>query len=86
MVDNIQKIQKKILSEGLRITAHPTRRKIIKELRKGESLSAVDLHKILDIDRYHLYHHVDLLYSKGMIYLDEEKSNGKLKYYKVVLY
>ena len=83
MVDRGHEFKKQMLTEALKVTGHPTRRKIIKELRKGESLSAVDLHKILNIDRYHLYHHVDFLCNKGLIYLDEEKSEGKLKFYKV---
>ena len=41
-----------------------------KELRKGKSLSGSDLNKILNINRYDLYHHLKVLSDNSLIFLD----------------
>ena len=76
------------LTDALKISAHPVRRNIIKELRKGGSLSASELSLLLEqnyelkIDRYNLYHHIEILSNSGLIVLDKKRSKGQINYYK----
>jgi len=73
---------KQYLSKALTVASHPVRREILKQLRKGESLSATEFTDILNIKRYNLYHHLDILYEYKLIDKDDERSNGKKIYYK----
>ena len=88
MVDSNNNSLRNYLTKALQISSHPVRRNIIKELRKGGSLSATDLSIVLEennqlkVDRYNLYHHIEKLSDNGLIVLDPEKSKGQIKYYK----
>ena len=88
MVDSNNNSLRNYLTKALQISAHPVRRNIIKELRKGGSLSASQLSVVLEekyklkVDRYNLYHHIEKLSTNGLIVLDEEETKGQIKYYK----
>ena len=55
-------------------------REILKQLRKGESLSATEFTDILNIKRYNLYHHLDILYEYKLI--DKEVFDESYKSYR----
>lgn len=71
------------LARASQVASHPTRRMIVKELRKGKSLSGADLNKKLNVDRYDLYHHLKVLKDNFLIFIDNKLSEGKRKFYKV---
>ena len=80
----------KRLNKGARIyvdaalsaATHPVRKQILK-LVKDKSMSTVDFEKRLNESRYNLYHHLNLLEETGLLKVDNEKSEGRLKYYKM---
>ena len=76
---------KQYLSNALKVASHPVRRQLLKELKKGESLSVVDISKILEIDRVNLYHHIETLENHYLIQLDDKLTKGKVKYYKIFI-
>ena len=80
----------KRLNKGARIyvdaalsaATHPVRKQILK-LVKDKSMSTADFEKQLNESRYNLYHHLNLLEETGLLKVDNEKSEGRLKYYKM---
>ena len=47
--------------------AHPTRRNLYTSLFDVEEMSTVQLQKLVDVDRYNLYHHLKKLASLGSV-------------------
>ena len=82
--NNDQRV-KQYLSGSLKAASHPVRRKILKQLRNGNSLSSTELTDILNIDRYNLYHHLNILEKYSLIQKDNEKSVGKKIFYKMYM-
>ena len=80
--ENRDRNLKQYLSKALTVASHPVRREILKQLRKGESLSSTEFTEILNIVRYNLYHHLEILEKYNLIEKDEERSIGKKIYYK----
>ena len=74
---------KQYLSTALRIASHPIIREILKILKNGDSLSTSEINKILNIDRFNLYHHLQKLKEYNLIDTDTKKSFGKKIYYKM---
>ena len=83
--ENIDRNLKQYLSKALTVASHPVRREILKQLRKGESLSSTEFTEILNIVRYNLYHHLEILEKYNLIEKDEERSIGKKIYYKILI-
>ena len=83
--NNKNKYVKQYLSTVLKVASHPIRREILKILKHGESMSTSEINKILNIDRFNLYHHLKILSDKkyNLIDIDEKKSFGKKVYYKM---
>ena len=70
------------VESALSTASHPIRRKILKHL-KNRSKSTLDLETETNEDRYNLYHHLGVLEKSGLIRIDKNKSEGKLKYYEM---
>ena len=70
------------VDSALSAATHPVRKNILKLLKK-ESLSTLDIEKNTNEDRYNLYHHLNVLENSGLIKIDNNKSEGKLKFYKM---
>lgn len=62
--------------ETLKAVAEPTRASILEHL--AEPLSVSQLARALDVPRTRLYHHIDLLRSKGLIEVVEERRVGAM--------
>ena len=50
-------------------------------MHKIEKIDLVDV--LTNEDRYNLYHHLNVLENSGLIKIDNDKSEGKLKFYKM---
>ena len=70
------------VDSALSAATHPVRKNILK-LLKNKSLSALDIEKNTNESRYNLYHHLNVLENSGLIKIDSDKSEGKLKFYKM---
>ena len=81
--ENKNRTIKQYLSKALTVASHPTRREILKQFRNGKSLSAAELTDILNVDRYNLYHHLEILEKYSLIEKDNDLSIGKKIYYKM---
>ena len=80
--NNLNKGARIYVESALSAASHPLRREILKHL-KEEAQSATDLEDKTNEDRYNLYHHLGVLEKSGLIIIDQKKSDGKLKYYKM---
>ena len=81
--NNKNKTVKQYLSTALRVASHPIRREILKTLKHGASMSTSEINKILNIDRFNLYHHLKELEGYNLIDIDKKKCFGKKIYYKM---
>ena len=74
------------LTKATKVALHPIRRKVLKLLKDGSSLSTIDIIDRLDLnkeDRYNLYHHLTILENFNLIKKDTKLSIGKTQYYKI---
>lgn len=61
--------------------AHPTRRNLYTSLFDVEEMSTVQLQKLVDVDRYNLYHHLKKLASLGLI--ENHRDEGRARWWKI---
>ena len=61
--------------------AHPTRRNLYTSLFDVEEKSTVQLQKLVDVDRYNLYHHLKKLASLGLI--ENHRDEGRARWWKI---
>ena len=61
--------------------AHPTRRNLYTSLFDVEEMSTVQLQKLVDVDRYNLYHHLKKLASLGLI--QNHRDEGRARWWKI---
>lgn len=61
--------------------AHPTRRNLYKSLFDVEEMSTVQLQKLVDVDRYNLYHHLKKLASLDLI--ENHRDEGRARWWKI---
>tara|TARA_Y100001970_G_C14244439_1_gene867064 strand:+ start:2348 stop:2809 length:462 start_codon:yes stop_codon:yes gene_type:complete len=92
MVGEKKLFNSKEIKEGLQKTIqiglHPTRREILKLLKKYNSLSTVEIIQYMDVakeDRYNLYHHLDVLVDYNIIVKYRKEDNMKTFYYRIYM-
>ena len=61
--------------------AHPTRRNLYTSLFDVEEMSTVQLQKLVDVDRYNLYHHLKKLASLDLI--ENHRDEGRARWWKI---
>ena len=61
--------------------AHPTRRNLYTSLSDVEEMSTVQLQKLVDVDRYNLYHHLKKLASLDLI--ENHRDEGRARWWKI---
>ena len=61
--------------------AHPTRRNLYTSLFDVEEMSTVQLQRLVDVDRYNLYHHLKKLASLGLI--ENHRDEGRARWWKI---
>ena len=90
MTEKKELFNSRMLREGLQRTIklglHPTRRVILKLLKKHGELSSVQIIEHMGVkkeDRYNLYHHLDILTKNNLITKNYIKDNAKTIYYKL---
>ena len=90
MTEKKELFNSRMLREGLQRTIklglHPTRRAILKLLKKHGELSSVQIIEHMGVkkdDRYNLYHHLDILTKSNLISKNYIKDNVKTFYYKL---
>ena len=62
--------------------AHPTRRNLYTSLFDVEEMSTVQLQKLVDVDRYNLYHHLKKLASLGLI--ENHRDEGRARWLSLI--
>ena len=76
----INKGARTYLKSAVKAATHPVRMKILKTLKAG-SMSTPDLEEAVGVNRYNLYHHLDVLIESDLI--NEIASEKKSKYYQL---
>ena len=61
--------------------AHPTRRNLYTSLFDVQEMSTVQLQKLVDVDRYNLYHHLKKLASLDLI--ENHRDEGRARWWKI---